>query len=67
MEFKHEELIEREKEIAGYLLRNFSIKQICDKTGLQKRIIEAHVQNMMEKLGTRDMKLLIEIFKDTRL
>ena len=59
MEFKHEELIEREKEIAGYLMLDISVKQICEKTGLQKKIIEAHIQNMMEKLGTRDMKLLI--------
>ena len=67
MEFKHEELVEREKEIAGYLLLDLSLKQICDKTGLQKKIIAAHIQNMMEKLGTKDMKTLIELLRSIRL
>jgi len=67
MEFKHEELVEREKEIAGYLLLDLSVKQICDKIGLKKKIIAAHIRNMMEKLGTKDMKTLIELLRSIRL
>ena len=63
MGFRHEEFVEREKEIAGYLLQNFSLKKICDKTGLQKKITTAHIQNMMQKLGAKDMKTLIELLR----
>ncbi|HXL54825.1 MAG TPA: hypothetical protein VN958_01125 [Chitinophagaceae bacterium] len=48
MEFKQEELIEREIEIAGYLLQNFSIKLICEKTSLSKKHLSAHISNMMK-------------------
>ena len=61
MEFRKEALVEREIEIAGYLLQHFSLKQICEQTGLQKKIIEAHIRNMMEKLGAQDIKTLIKI------
>jgi hypothetical protein len=40
MEFKNEALVEREIEIAGYLVLDFSIKQICYKTGLQKKSLQ---------------------------
>jgi DNA-binding NarL/FixJ family response regulator len=63
MEFKHKEFVEREKEIAGYLLLDFSLKQICNKTGLQKKIVAAHIQNMMEKLGAENMETLIQLLK----
>ena len=67
MEFKHEELVECELEIAGYLKQGFSVKQICNKIGLKKKIIAAHIRNMMEKLGTKDMKTLIELLRSIRL
>ena len=63
MEFKHEELVEREKEIVGYLLLDLSLKQICDTTGLQKKIVAAHIKNMMKKLEAEDMKTLIELLR----
>ena len=66
MEFRKEELVEREIEIAGYLVLDFSLKQICDITGLQKKIIGAHIRNMMEKLGAKDMKTLIELLRTVR-
>jgi DNA-binding NarL/FixJ family response regulator len=50
MEFKHEELIEREIEIAGYLVLGFSLKHIAETTGLSKRLLVTHIKNMMEKL-----------------
>ena len=49
MEFKREELVEREIEIAGYLIQDFSLKHISEKTGLSKKLLVAHVKNMMEK------------------
>jgi DNA-binding NarL/FixJ family response regulator len=61
MEFKNEELVEREIEIAGYLLNNFSLRQISEKTGLSKKHLEAHIKNMMEKLKVEDMEELIKL------
>lgn len=37
MEFKDEELIDREVEIARLLLRGFSAGQIAERMGLQKK------------------------------
>jgi DNA-binding CsgD family transcriptional regulator len=53
MEFKNEELVEREIEIGNYLLQNFSLKLISEKTGLSRKIIAAHIHNMMEKTKGR--------------
>ncbi len=63
MEFKKEELIEREIEIGGYLLKGFSLKQMSKKTGLSKKHLAAHLRNMMEKLGVENSLALKEIFK----
>jgi DNA-binding NarL/FixJ family response regulator len=60
MEFRHEELIEREIEIAGYLLQDFSLKMICEKIALSKKHLSAHIRNMMKKLKTEDMDGLIK-------
>jgi len=67
MEFRKEALVEREIEIAGYLLQHFSLKQICEQTGLQKKIVEAHIRNMMEKLGAEDSGTLIQLLKASGL
>ncbi len=67
MEFKQEELVEREVEIAGYLLQDFSLKQICEKTGLSKKLIAAHIRNMIEKLNAEDMEGLMKVLKVMRL
>ena len=61
MEFKHEELIEREIEIAAYLLQNFSVRQIANQLTVSKKIIEAHIRNMMRKLNVANMKDLIKL------
>lgn len=50
MQFKKEELVTREIEIAGYLLKNLSLKQIAKKTGLNKKHLQAHLGNLMKKL-----------------
>lgn len=63
MEFKNEELVAREMEIAGYLLQNLSLKQISDKTGLSKKHLAAHLRNMMEKLGVENMLALKKKFR----
>ena len=55
MEFKSEELVDRELEIAGYLLQDLSLKQIAEKTGLSKKHLVAHLRNMMKKLGAENM------------
>ena len=65
MEFKQEELVEREIEIGGYLLQDFSLKRISEKTGLSKKLLVAHIRNMMEKLKAEDMSALIKLLRIT--
>jgi DNA-binding CsgD family transcriptional regulator len=64
MEFKQEELVEREIEIGGYLLQNFSLKQISEKTGLSKKLLVAHIRNMRQKLKAENMEALKKILKE---
>ena len=64
MEFKQEELVEREIEIGGYLLENFSLKQISEKTGLSKKLLVAHIRNMRQKLKAENMEALKIILKE---
>ena len=47
MEFKKEELVDREIEIAGLLIHNVSLHQIAETTGLSKKLLTAHIKNMM--------------------
>jgi DNA-binding NarL/FixJ family response regulator len=63
MEFKQEELVEREIELASYLRIDLSLKDIAVKTGLSKKILTAHFRNMMEKLNAADMDELIELIR----
>ncbi len=67
MEFREEELVEREIEIAGYLLQNFSLKLMSEKTGLSKKHLTAHVRNMMEKLKAEDIAGLIKLLRGMKL
>ena len=54
MEFKKEELVDREMEIGSYLLQGLHTTNISKKTGLSKKTITAHIRNMMEKLKADD-------------
>ena len=63
MEFREEELVEREIEIAGYLREGFSIREIMVKTGLNKKIMTAHMRNMMEKLQCVSREDLIALIR----
>jgi DNA-binding NarL/FixJ family response regulator len=67
MEFKQEELVEREIEIACYLFRDFSLNQMAEKTGLNKKILTGHLRNMMQKLQAADMDELIQFLKQKEL
>jgi len=67
MEFKQEELIEREIEIVGCLLQDVSIKLICEKTALSKKHLSAHISNMMKKLKAEDLEGLIKLLKVMKL
>jgi DNA-binding CsgD family transcriptional regulator len=55
MEFRNEELVEREIELTRYLLQDLSLKQMSEKTGLSKKHLAAHLRNMMEKLKAENM------------
>ncbi len=63
MEFKQEELIAREIEIAGYLVQDFSLKYTAEKTGISKKLLVAHIRNMMEKLKAKDINELITLIR----
>jgi len=63
MEFKQEELVEREIEIAAYLLQDFSLQQIADQLAVNKKIIKAHIRIMMQKLNAENMDDLIQSIK----
>lgn len=54
MGFKQEELVEREREIAGYLLKDFSLKMVSQKIGLSLKHLAAHISNMRIKLKAKD-------------
>jgi DNA-binding CsgD family transcriptional regulator len=58
MEFKKEVFATRELEISNYLMQHLSLKKICEKTGLSKKIIAAHIRNMMKKLEAEDLASL---------
>ncbi len=63
MEFKYEQLVEHEIEIAGYLIQDISLKRISEQTGLSKKLIAAHIHNMMKKLQADNLERLIAILK----
>ena len=63
MEFKREELVVREIEIAAYLLQDFSLRQIADQVGVNKKLIKAHIRNMMQKLNAENMEELMQSIK----
>lgn len=67
MEFKQEELVERELEIANYLTRDFSLSSIAAETGLNKRIVTAHIRNMMKKLKVIDIDELRKLLEQKGL
>jgi len=64
MEFHPDELTQREIEIAGFLLRGFSAGQIAEKIGIRKRLVDAHISNMREKLNAEDSILLLKVMKE---
>ena len=61
MEFKNEELIGREIEIAGLLMQQYSLNQIVERTGTGKKILTAHIKNMMQKLKAENIESLIQV------
>jgi len=64
MEFKNEELIEREMEIAEYLVQDFSLNHIAETTRINKKLVMVHIRNMMKKLNAENMSTLIKVLKE---
>lgn len=64
MEFQPDRLTEREVEIAGLLLRGFSTSQISERMGIRKRLVDAQISNMREKLKAEDTILLLKVLKE---
>lgn len=60
-EFKQEEFVGREIEISGYLIQGLTISQMALKTGLNKKMLNAYLRNIMEKLkaANRDELILL--------
>jgi DNA-binding CsgD family transcriptional regulator len=67
MEFKQEALVEREIEIAAFLLQEFSLLQIARQLAVNKKIIKAHLRNMMQKLNAENIEDLIRSIKAKQL
>lgn len=67
MEFKNEELVEREVEIACYLFQDFSLNKVAEKTGLSNKILTAHLRNMMKKLQAESLDELIQFLRAKEL
>ena len=61
MSFKYAVLTVREIEIAGYLKGKYSLKEMEEITGLSKKILKAHLSNMMKKLKANNPDDLIRI------
>ena len=66
MEFKEEELVDRELEIARYLRLGMSMKEICEKTGVSSKHVSAHINNMRIKLKAKEITGLIKLLKATK-
>ncbi len=67
MEFKQEALVEREIEIAAFLLQDFSPEQIADYLAVNKKIIKAHIRNMMQKLNAENIDDLLQLIEAKQL
>ncbi len=67
MEFKQEALVKREIEIAAFLLQDFSLPQIAGQLAVNKKIIKAHIRNMMQKLNAKNIEDLIQSIKAKQL
>ena len=63
MEFKEEELVEREIQIGQCLLQGYTLNQICAKTGISKRHVGAYIRNMLAKLKVKDKESLLRLLK----
>ena len=63
MEFQHEQFVEREIEIANYLLQKIPLSEIAIKTGISKKHVMAHIRNMMTKSKVKNIESLIQFLK----
>lgn len=48
------ELTQREKEIAGFVLEGLSNKEVAEKTDVSERTVKAHLSNIYSKFGVKD-------------
>jgi len=63
MEFKQEELVEREMEIARLLVQGYAEKEITGLTGMQRKRITAHIRNMKVKLQATNISMLVKLIR----
>ena len=63
MEFKNEQFVEREMEIANYLVQKITLNNIAVKTGISKQHVIAHIRNMMSKSKMKNIQSLIQFLK----
>ena len=64
MEFKREQLVDNEIQIAKFLMESFSLREIEKKTGISRRHLDAHIKNMMKKLKADDTAGLVKLIKE---
>jgi DNA-binding CsgD family transcriptional regulator len=51
-------------EIATCLLMDFSLSKISARLAVSKKIITAHVRNMMQKLHAKNIEQLVQLLKE---
>lgn len=58
-------LTEREMEIAKFILKGLSNKEIAQVLGISESTVKTHVKNIMEKLGTKNRaEIVFEVLKE---
>ncbi|MEO7315380.1 MAG: LuxR C-terminal-related transcriptional regulator [Ginsengibacter sp.] len=67
MSFKYGILTVREIEISGYLKEKKSLREIEQKTGLSKKILTAHLRNMMKKLRVNDPEDILQMIRSLNI
>jgi DNA-binding NarL/FixJ family response regulator len=64
---KVNDLTEREKEILGFIIHEYSIPEIAEKLCLSNRTVETHKKNIMTKLGVKSTIALVKLVYEKQI
>jgi DNA-binding NarL/FixJ family response regulator len=57
-------LTKREKQVAGFIAKEFSHKMIGSKLGIAKRTVDTHMQNIHAKTGKHSVAGVLNYLKE---